>query len=460
MPARTTLVRSFVIVASSLLPLAFPASPSLADGPCVGNRRVVGYYPSWGVYARNYHPADIPADKVTHINYAFAVVGPDLLITFGDRFADIERSYPGDPPGQPFYGAFNQLNNIVKPAHPHLKTLISVGGGSGGGDFSAAARTPQSRQAFAHSCVIFMQQYRFDGIDIDWEFPGPDDRHNYTLLLQELRQQLGATYLLTIAAPPDADRMANFEPAALSQYTDWIGVMCYNFFGPWDLMHSPTGHQAGFDANPLSPGNPQYNTHWAMDAWLAASVPPAKLLIGLPFFGRAWGGVPATNDGLFQLGTFVPRGTWDSPNNPSGVNDYSDILRLLNAPDSHYLRHWDAVAKAPWAYSPADQSGHFISFDDPQSIAFKTAYVRQRALAGIMFWEISADSTQSLLNAIDRGLLTCAIDFNCDGAATVADFLTYLALFAAADPRADFNGDESVNVADFLAFLAAFAAGC
>ena len=45
--------------------------------------RVVAYFPSWGIYSRNYQPADIPVDKITHLNYAFANIA-DGKCALGD----------------------------------------------------------------------------------------------------------------------------------------------------------------------------------------------------------------------------------------------------------------------------------------------------------------------------------------------------------------------------------------
>ncbi len=88
---------------------------------------LMAYFTAWSIYARNYFVADIPGDKVTHINYAFANVGSDLQIVLGDSWADVEKTFPGDTWDQPLRGNFNQLLKL-KQKYPHIKTLISIGG--------------------------------------------------------------------------------------------------------------------------------------------------------------------------------------------------------------------------------------------------------------------------------------------------------------------------------------------
>src|SRR5262249_14122871 len=160
----------------------------------------------------------IPAAKLTHVNYAFAKIGPTGECALFDSYAAIDKFYPGDKWDAGFLrGNFHQLQ-ILKQKHPHLKTLISVGGWTLSGPFSDVALTPASRSKFAKSCVAFATKYGFNGVDIDWEYPvggglegnktRPEDKANYTLLLAELRQELDSQgkkdnkhYLLTIAAP-------------------------------------------------------------------------------------------------------------------------------------------------------------------------------------------------------------------------------------------------------------------
>ncbi|CAF5070027.1 unnamed protein product, partial [Rotaria sp. Silwood1] len=88
---------------------------------------ILAYFTAWSIYQRSYIVTDIPGDKITHINYAFANIGFDGRITLGDSWADIEKTFNGDRWDQPLRGNFNQLIKL-KEKYSHLRTLISVGG--------------------------------------------------------------------------------------------------------------------------------------------------------------------------------------------------------------------------------------------------------------------------------------------------------------------------------------------
>ena len=461
-------------------------STAASDGSRLPRRgkRIVAYYISWAVYVRDYHPLDIPAEKVTHINYAFANIGADLRITLGDPYADVEKWYPGDTWNQPYRGAYNQLNNRLRALYPHVQTLISVGGWTWSGRFSDVALTPESRASFAQSCVEHIQEYNFDGVDIDWEYPvccglpgntyRPEDKENYTLLMAELRGQLDAAgaqsgryYWLTIAGPAGYDKMENFELGPIAEHLDWVNVMCYDFHGAWEL--SLTNHHTPLYPNPADPTpdpdiRTKYNTDWALNGWLAGGVPPYKTVMGVPFYGRAWGGVPNANGGLFQPATHVPPGTWDDwVSGPTGVNDFWQIQQFANS--GTYTRHWDEHALVPWLYSPNQHGGHFISYDDEASMQLKVEYVLDHHLGGMMFWEVTADRNQTLVNIIHDGLGAVLIgDLNCDSVLNAFDIdpfvlaLTDPAGYAAAWPDcdimlADCNGDGEVNAFDIDPFV-------
>ena len=396
------------------------ATLCLAAPPATGETgRVVGYYPGWGIYDRAFEIADLPGEKLTHVNYAFAnLVGGQCML--GDPWADVERHLPGDPwsgPGSdaPYFGNFRQLD-LLQALHPELQTLISVGGWTWSGNFSDAALTPASRALFATSCADFMEAYSFDGIDIDWEYPGggglasnttrPEDTENFTLLLQAVRTELdargalnGRHYLLTIAAPAGAAKIANLEVEQIHSLLDFINVMTYDFNGSWSPI-------SNFNA-PLysSPGDPTTtpgtNADETMQNYLGRGVPADKLVLGVPFYGRAVQGVANVNEGLFQSFTGTPMGTWDDASSgATGMFDYADIAaNYLGQPGIDAYR--DADSGVPWLHDPS--SGFFLSYDDPASLALKKEYVLANALGGVMIWEMSADLDNQLLDVLIVG---------------------------------------------------------
>lgn len=364
--------------------------------------RIVGYFPAWAVYARDFHVSEIPADRLTHLNYAFANLSPEGECVLGDAYADTEKAYPGDTWDEPLRGNFGQLADL-KAAHPHLRTLISVGGWTWSGNFSAVARTAEGRDRFARSCADFMVRYGFDGVDVDWEYPvsgglsggPPEDRRNYTLLLEAVRRELdsrgaadGRRYLLTIAAPAGPAIIANLELPAVAAPLDWINVMAYDFMGSWS---DRTGFNAPMQTTAGAGEPPGFSVTDAIDAYLAAGVPADQLVLGVPFYGRSFRGVAPAGEGLFQPHGGAGPGTWEP-----GVLDWHDIAgRYLPT----MTRRWSATAQAPWLYDEA--TGVMISYDDPESLAIKARFARERGLGGLMIWDLSSDDGRhSLLDAL------------------------------------------------------------
>lgn len=402
----------------------------IPGGPPPGGKRIVGYFTAWGIYARNYHVSNVQPAKLTHINYAFSNISPDGRCILGDPFADIDKSggWQGEwNPGQ-LRGNFRAFKELKRQS-PHLKLLISVGGWSWSTHFSTVASSPAARAAFVKSCVdLYIRgQYPgvdpvngegvFDGIDIDWEYPvggglpgnsnSPADKQNYTLLMQEFRSQLSAVttqtgkpYLLTIATGASPDLLENKqETKRLSDVLDWINVMSYDYHGAFEStvnFHSALSRVTG------DPGAATgFYTDGSVAKMLALGVPPAKIVVGVPFYGRGWGGVPNVNNGLFQSG--VPtRGTWDDGSSGlTGVFDFKDIKANYERSGSGYAKFFHPEAKQAYVYSPS--TGIWIGYDDVQSMNAKADYILSKNLGGAMFWELSGDDG-SLLDALARKL--------------------------------------------------------
>lgn len=392
-----------VTVANGTLPAR--ASTNIEPGTTFGSKKIVGYYPAWATYesenVQAYEVSDIPGNKVTHINYAFANIAGGKCV-LGDTYADTDKVFAGDALGSGVLrGNFNQLIKL-RNAHPRLKTLISVGGWTWSGNFSAVAASNSSRKAFAASCVKFMKQYKFDGIDIDWEFPvsgglhsgSSKDKPNFTLLLKELRSQMDIgerndkrEYFLSIASSASTSIINNIEVKIVGNTVDWINLMTYDFHGSWETV---TGHNAPMGQRSTDPATKGSTVKGTVKIYLCAGVPASKLILGIPFYGRGWQQVAKTNGGLFQSGTGAAIGTREL-----GIFEYSDIK------DNYLLtmqRYWDSDAQVPYLYDGA--RGLFISYDDPQSIKIKADYIKAMGLGGAMFWDVSNDRDAELLGVL------------------------------------------------------------
>jgi chitinase len=361
--------------------------------PVRGAGRIVGYFTAWAVYDRDYHVAEIPADKLTHVNYAFANLSPAGECVLGDSYADIEKVYEGDDPNAPLGGSFNQLQKL-KQRHGHLRTLISVGGYTWSTNFAPNAATEQGRAKLAASCVKFMRDYGFDGVDIDWEFPAsPQEGQDYSALLAALRAELdaaeaedGAEYLLTIAAPAGPGNLANLDLPGIAASVDWINLMAYDFAGPW--MGTTTFNAALYSpADDPDPDNAGLSDDAAVTAILAAGVPAEQIVLGVPFYGRSFAGAGGGQDGLYSSFSGPGPGTWEP-----GIVDYHDIAANY---EPELERFWHDEAQVPWLYDAADDL--FITYDDPESMQRKTDYIADKGLGGAMFWELAGDTQDSAL---------------------------------------------------------------
>ena len=344
---------------------------------------VIGY-----VFAENnlIKPEQIEAEKLTHINYAFADIENDT----------IKMGYEKDEEN------FKLLNSL-KERNPDLKILISVGGWTWSDDFSDMALTEKSRKKFVKSAVEFVRKYNLDGIDLDWEYPGlpgignkhrPEDKKNFNLLLKELREELdkyekidNKEYLSTIAAGAFDKYIEATDMGEAAKYLDFVNLMTYDFYGA--TVDSIASHHTCLYDHPKAPKN--RSTHHAVEIFHEAGVPKNKIVIGAAFFGKSWGNVKNKNNGLFQLGDTVR------------INaSYKNIRTKLEG-NKGYQRYWDETSKAPYLYS--DSTNIFITYDDTNSVKLKCDYIKDNNLRGIMFWEYHGDYQNELLNTMSGSLL-------------------------------------------------------
>ncbi|MGW6783632.1 glycoside hydrolase family 18 protein [Streptomyces sp. NPDC054987] len=410
-----------------------------SGGPGSGTSyKKVGYFTQWGVYGRDFQVRDLEANgsagKLTHINYAFGNVSADGRCFTGnvpgeaDAWADYARpldaadSVDGvaDTVDQPLAGNFNQLREL-KAKHPGLKVLISLGGWSWSTHFSDAALTPASRKAFVASCIdLYIKGDLpqdgtrggagaaagvFDGIDLDWEWPGsagdtdttyrPEDKRNFTELVKEFRTQLDAyarsqkrrtKYELTAFVPTAPAKIdAGFDVRRIMRDLDFVNLQGYDFHVSGEPR---TAQQSALYARG------DFSVHGTVEAWKRRGAPAHKLVVGMPFYGQGWTGVSGGGDGMGQPAAGPAPATW-----AAGYEDYKALKKL--AESGAYQVHRDRRGGHAWLFDGTT----LWTYDDPWVLRAKADYVREHRLGGAMFWSLDADTADGeLMTAVDRGL--------------------------------------------------------
>ncbi len=323
----------------------------------------------------------INVSRISHINYAFIDVKDNRAWLHNEATDTIN---------------FRKLNELKKQK-PSLKILISVGGWTWSKNFSDAVHTDSSTKKFANSAIDIVSKYNLDGVDIDWEYPGmqgdnnvfrPSDKQGYTLLFKYLREGLdslekitGSTYLVTTAVGGSQAYIEHTEMDKVQQYTDFINIMSYDYADGSDSLSS---HHTNLFTS--SGDTAQYSADRSVRAFIAAGVPPQKIVMGMAFYGKGWQMQSADNNGLYRKALKPARG--------GGFTRLKDSMINKNG----YMRYWDTLAKAPYLFNAEKKI--FISYDDEESIQNKCRYVKQYHLAGAMFWEYNDDKKEYLLKTI------------------------------------------------------------
>ena len=336
--------------------------PEIVEPDVSLNPRVEGRHAT--AYVTYYGSSTPDPGSMTHINYAFA----ELYVRDGvyqgfkvqgnvSRFEQIAALKSKDP----------QLKICLSFTH-----TVSNSDNKQDGGFSAMCKSVSGRKAFAEDCLAFLERYHLDGVDLDWEFPGLSwsgaacdpscDTDNYVLLVKQLRETLGSAYTISYAGYC-TDKVSvtggyrYVDIKGMDPYVDYVNIMAY------DLDEAPHHHSALNDTRAYKDCNR------AVNAYLQAGIAPGKLVLGIPFYGRR-----------------------SFSTSPTAIS-YSMILQL----DRYQFRRnqWDETASCPYV---ATMGGAFYcGYDNPRSIGIKGAWVREKGMLGLMYWEYDQDDAKGTL---------------------------------------------------------------
>lgn len=301
----------------------------------------------------------------THLNYAFAELYMENGVYKGFKLQGEDTR-------------FRQIVELKKK-YPNLKIAISFANtvenadNPKGGGFSLLAKSNEYRKKFAEDCKIFIQKWGIDGVDIDWEFPGLSwsgdpktfdvavDVANHVLLMKDLREILGYNYLLTYAGYcKDKESVTGgsryIDIAGVAPYVDFVNIMTY------DLSEAPHHHSALVDPAAYS------DCERAVQVYLDTKMPPSKLVLGVPFYGR------------------------HSFNTPPRIINYKDILTL--DPKYYKIDNWDAAASVPYV---TYNGQYYCGYDNDKSIEIKGRWLLAKGMKGMMYWDYDGDDAKGTL---------------------------------------------------------------
>jgi chitinase len=400
-------------------PTESPTLPPWTNAPFVpykGGKRdktVIGYYASWQWYDRNKFadPKNVDFSKYDRINYAFFQPDKQGRIYGTDEWADPQLlwgdydyaspqitsgpdrnyfcSWDGPSPSQHNCATHKGDGILDRAKAVGVQVMPSIGGWTLSDNFPTIAASEELRREFAKNCVRLIEEYGFDGIDIDWEYPAyedhsgtPADTVNYTYFLQAIRDALdklgqakGRYFPLTAALPCGPDKIEKIQVDKIKDILDELNLMSYDLHGAWDVL---TGTNAPMFDQGWTDQSKRWSVHGCTENYLERGVDLAKINLGLPFYGRSFRkatGFKQVHEGPDDINYHLDEG---SP-------QYFNIVKALGRMTTY--RH----EKTQTQYAVFDDTGGLVSYDDARAICDKVHYANQRGMHGFLVWEISGD---------------------------------------------------------------------
>lgn len=290
------------------------------------------------------------------------------------------------------------LSNVATYIMPEAKkhgnwVIMSVGPST---EWSTIAASPSKVLHFANQIVDYINQYEFDGVDIDWETPTSSETKLFTALMKVVYEKVKANnpnHLVTTAITGGQWQPPKYDLIYSNQYLDYINLMTYGLTSGSGQYQNPLYKQTAYH-NPtflvgrsLTTASIDESVKILRDTY---HVSYDKIIVGVAFYG-----IKQTRTYNDSTQSYT---TWSN----AGSVYYHEIYHnYLN--NEQYTEYYDQGAGVP--YMVNDSGTVFISYDNQKSILEKSRYIINQELGGMMFWEYGTDTTGILLQALRTGLM-------------------------------------------------------
>ncbi|SCO82657.1 related to chitinase [Fusarium oxysporum] len=361
-----------------------------------GFDRVVGYYEGWSATrpCNQFYPEQVPVGVYTHLNYAFASIDPVSFQVVPSLSTDVDM--------------YKRVTNLKK-GDPDLKVFIAIGGwtfndpGPTATTFSDIARSQVNTEKFANSLRRFITRYNFDGVDLDWEYPGAEDRSgraedykNFPIFLRRLKAILKSSSGrdgVSLTLPASYWYLQHFDINAIQKHIDFFNIMSYDLHGTWDKGNKWVGAYLNSHTNLTE-------ITQALDLLWRNNLSSDKVVLGLAFYGRAF---TVENTACTKPGcTYASGGKARSCSNEVSVILNSEIEDIFNSSSvKPTLYKKEAVKILNY------EKNQWVAYDDEDTFKLKADFARGQCLGGLMVWAVSHDTkdakyTAALAKAANR----------------------------------------------------------
>ncbi|ESP03970.1 hypothetical protein LOTGIDRAFT_110289, partial [Lottia gigantea] len=339
----------------------------------------VCYYGSWEIYKTGIYK--FTADNISHLDlcthYIYSFAGNASNRTRANIIICISVGY-------------KKLTD-KKRINPDMKVILAVGGWAFGvKEFSDLVKTNASIDLFCENAVKYLRKWRFDGVDIDWEYPAnrgspASDKKNFATLLEKLRKRFdrearetGRPRLLLSSAVPITKSIVDsgFDKKRIGKAVDFLNVMVYDLY---NTFSNKVGHHAALYPRTDATGEDlQLNAEWGMRYW-AEEIEKEKLILGLPTYSRTFTMNTTVNQpGNWSLSSGVAFTTVTTAN-------YYEICKKLK--EGEWTEGWDDEQSVPFAFTGTEWSG----YDNERSVKAKAEFVKDNQYGGLMVWQLASD---------------------------------------------------------------------